>query len=169
MEQSMDQSTPNDFDFLFGRWRVHHRRLRERLAGCNEWEEFDGTSVAQPILGGLGNIDDNVLNLPAGVYRAATFRAFDEHAKKWAIWWLDARHPHAPLDPPVVGGFDEGVGTFYADEIIGGRPIRVRFRWTETRTASPCWEQAFSPDGGETWEINWTNRFVRLDATQPRK
>src|SRR5207244_8679775 len=67
MEQrTMEHSTKNDFDFLFGRWRVHHRRLRERLAGCNEWQEFDGTSVAQPILGGLGNIDDNLLNLPAG-------------------------------------------------------------------------------------------------------
>ena len=158
----MDQSTQNDFDFLFGRWRVHHRRLRERLAGSDEWQEFDGTSVAQPILGGLGNVDDNVLNLPAGAYRAATFRAFDERTKQWSIWWLDARHPHAPLDPPMVGGFDRGVGTFYADETFNGQPVRVRFLWTDTQTASPRWEQAFSPDGGKTWEVNWAMTFVRV-------
>jgi hypothetical protein len=158
----MEHSTRNDFDFLFGHWRVHHRRLRERLTGCNEWEEFDGTSVAQPIMRGLGNIDDNVINLPAGAYRAASFRAFDERTRRWAIWWLDARNPHARLDPPVIGGFEDGVGTFYADEMFNGRPIRVRFRWTDTKTASPNWEQAFSADAGKTWEVNWTNTFVRI-------
>jgi hypothetical protein len=158
----MNHSTKHDFDFLFGRWRVHHRRLRERLAGCTEWEEFDGTSEAQPVLGGLGNIDDNVLDLPAGVYRAVTLRAFDESTRLWAIWWLDARHPRNPIDPPMVGSFEGGVGTFYADETFNGRPIRVHFLWTDTQTSSPKWEQAFSPDAGKTWEVNWRNTFVRI-------
>ena len=158
----MDQQpSEHDFDFLMGRWRVLHRRLRERLAGCHEWQEFDGTCHAQTLLGGQGNIDDNVLNLPAGAYRAVSLRAFDAPTRRWAIWWLDARRPHS-LDVPVVGGFEGGVGIFHADDTLDGRPIRVRFRWTETHTLSPCWEQAFSPDGGETWEVNWTMRFVRV-------
>ena len=164
----MANSTRNDFDFLFGRWRVHHRRLRERLAGCNEWEEFEGTSVAQPIMDGFGNIDDNVLHLPAGAYRAASIRAFDERSGRWAIWWLDARNPHLAINPPVIGGFDNGVGTFYSDESFKGRPIRVRYRWTDTRTPSPSWEQAFSPDAGNTWEVNWTNTFVRMEEIATR-
>lgn len=159
---AMSQSTKNDFDFLFGRWRVHHRRLRDWLVGSDEWLEFDGTSVAQPILDGWGNIDDNVLNLPAGAYRATTLRAFDPRTKKWAIWWLDARNPHASLDPPMVGTFDDGVGTFYAEDTFKGRPIRARFLWTKTNTSSPHWEQAFSLDEGKTWEINWMNYFVRV-------
>ena len=158
----MDQASEHDFDFLMGRWRVLHRRLRERLAGNNDWQEFDGTCSAQPLLGGQGNVDDNVLNLPAGAYRAASFRAFDAQTRRWAIWWLDARWPHT-VGMPVVGGFEGGVGTFYADETLDGRPIRVRFRWTHTRTPSPCWEQAFSPDAGETWEVNWMMRFVRVE------
>jgi hypothetical protein len=157
----MDHSTKNDFDFLFGRWRVLHRRLAERLADCHDWQEFEGSCVAQPLLAGLGNIDDNVLDLPAGAYRAATLRAFDEATGRWAIWWLDARHPHHPIDPPMVGSFEAGTGTFYADETLGGKPVRVRFLWTGTRTASPKWEQAFSPDAGRTWETNWTMSFVR--------
>jgi hypothetical protein len=159
----MTRSTKNDFDFLFGRWSVHHWRLRERLAGCEEWQEFDGTSEARPTLGGQGNMDDNVLNLPAGSYRAATFRAFDESSGQWAIWWLDGRHPHNPIDPPMIGAFEGGVGTFYTDESFNGRPIRVRFLWTDTRTPSPKWEQAFSTDGGRTWEINWKMSFERID------
>ena len=38
-----DVSGVHDFDFLFGDWQVHHRRLKERLAGSTEWIEFDGT------------------------------------------------------------------------------------------------------------------------------
>jgi len=158
----MDASTEHDFDFLHGHWRVHHRRLRERLAGNDEWQTFDGRSTVQPLLGGQGNVDDNLLNLPAGAYRAASLRSFDPRTRRWAIWWLDARDPHR-LDVPVVGGFEHGVGSFYADETFNDRPIRVRFRWTDTQTGSPRWEQAFSPDAGRTWEVNWTMTFVRSD------
>jgi hypothetical protein len=146
---------------LNGRWRVLHRRLRERLAGNDDWQEFDGTCSMQTVLGGQGNIDDNVLNLPGGAYRAVSIRAFDKSTRRWSIWWLDARNPQS-LDVPVVGGFEQGDGTFYADESLDGRPIRVRFRWADTRTASPRWEQAFSPDAGKTWEVNWTMTFVRV-------
>jgi len=155
-----DRSSEHDFDFLAGRWHVLHRRLRERLAGDERWQEFDGSCTMQPLLGGVGNVDDNLLNLPGGAYRAASLRSFDPATRRWAIWWLDGRDPHR-IDVPVVGAFADGVGTFYADETFKDRPIRVRFRWTDTATPSPHWEQAFSPDGGKTWETNWTMRFVR--------
>ena len=154
---------PHDFDFLHGRWQVSHRRLTRRLAGCHEWQEFGGTCVNQNMLGDRGNMDDNVIELPEGSYRAMSVRSLDPATGRWAIWWLDARDPHR-LDPPVIGGFDGGVGTFYADDSLAGRPIRVRFRWTATDTASPQWEQAFSADAGQTWEINWTMTFVRAMA-----
>jgi Protein of unknown function (DUF1579) len=156
----MNPSNEHDFDFLVGSWRVLHRRLRDRLAGCDDWEEFDGTCTMRPLLGGFGNVDDNLMNLPAGPYRGVGLRAFDPTTRRWAIWWLDSRHPHT-IDVPVVGGFEGGVGSFYADETFNGQPIRVRFRWSEIHTGSPLWEQAFSPDGGSTWEVNWTMRFVR--------
>ena len=93
-----------DFDFYMGTWRVHHRRLKARLVGSDEWEEFEGTSRAWPILDGAGNIDDNVLELPGGTYRAISLRTYDPVTDKWSIWWLDGRTP-GRLDPPVVGGF----------------------------------------------------------------
>ncbi|MCE9524035.1 MAG: DUF1579 domain-containing protein [Alphaproteobacteria bacterium] len=159
----MDDVGVRDFDFLMGTWSVSHRRLKGRLAGSSTWEEFDGTTSAYKVMGGQGNIDDNVVSLPGGSYRALTLRAFDSKTRLWSIWWLDARMPHA-LDPPVIGSFENGVGTFYADDVFEGRPIRVRFRWTRTDTASPGWEQAFSPDGGATWETNWVMAFTRTGA-----
>jgi hypothetical protein len=150
----------NDFDFLIGNWRVHHRRLKERLANNHDWVEFEGSSTAQKILGGLGNMDDNMINLPGGVYRAVTVRTYDPKEKLWSIWWIDSRHP-GPLDPAVVGSFEKGVGTFYADDTFNGKPIRVRYLWTNQLDA-PHWEQAFSGDGGKSWETNWIMDFVRI-------
>jgi NIPSNAP len=155
----------SDFDFLVGSWRVHHRRLKERLAGSHDWIEFEGTCVMQKILDGAGNMDENVLDFPGNAFRALTLRTYDSAKRQWSIWWFDGRNP-SHLDPPVVGGFKNGVGTFYAEDTLRGKPIRVRFLWTNL-TTRPHWEQAFSEDGGKTWETNWTMEFVKSPASTP--
>ena len=150
----------DDWSFIQGRWRVHHRRLVARLTGSNEWQEFEGTSELWPLMDGAGNVDDNFIDLPGDPYRAASLRSFNPATGNWSIWWLDGRKP-GELDLPVVGRFVDGVGRFEADDIFNGRPIRVRFLWTRIDTDSPRWEQAFSADSGQTWETNWEMDFTR--------
>ena len=152
---------PNDFDFLFGSWKVRHHYLKERLASSTEWLAFDGTLVAWPMLGGAGNVDDNVIDKPTGTYRAMTIRTFDAKSQDWSIWYIDGRSP-ATLDPPVVGRFANGVGTFVCDDVQNGKPVKVRFQWFAQNPEHPRWEQAFSPDGGKTWEVNWRMDFTRV-------
>jgi hypothetical protein len=131
-ERAMENTVPglHDFDFLLGRWRVHHRRLKDRVAGSHEWVEFDGTSFSHQVLGGQRNVDDNVLDVPGDPYRAVTLRAFDPKSRQWSIWWLDSRTPSGSLEPAVRGGFKDGVGEFYADDTLKGRAVRVRFIWS---------------------------------------
>jgi len=148
----------NDFDFLHGDWKVHHRKLTTRLAGADDWTEFDGTSTTRPILGGAGNIEDNVIGDPAGAYHAAALRAFERETGLWRIWWLDLRAP-SEIGPPVVGRFDGERGEFIADDQWNEKPIKVRFVWLTGSGAGPLWEQSFSADGGETWELNWSMQF----------
>ncbi|MBI5259370.1 MAG: DUF1579 domain-containing protein [Burkholderiales bacterium] len=155
------QSARHDFDFLIGRWAVQHRRLRERLAGSTQWDTFSGSTTAWPLLDGQANVDDNLLELPSGRYRAASLRAFDPASDQWSIWWLDSRSPGA-LDTPVRGRFSAGEGRFFADDVFAGRPIRVRFLWSDITRDSCRWQQAFSADGGSTWETNWVMDFRRL-------
>ncbi len=157
---SSEPGSPTDFDFFVGDWDVHHQRLKERLTGCTAWEHFPGRTSVQQLLGGCGNVDDNLLELPGGTYRAATLRSFDPTTQTWSIWWLDARHPGS-LDVPVVGRFENGIGTFLANDTLDGNPIMVRFRWSIPTPDAPRWEQAFSPDGGNTWETNWIMEFTR--------
>jgi hypothetical protein len=165
-EQALDSaSRTRDWEWLIGQWDVAHRRLKERLAGSTEWETFNGRSALWLTLGGLGTVDDNLLGLPGGTYRATGIRAFNPANGQWAIWWLDGRHP-TRIDPPVYGRFDIDSATFIGHDTFEGRPIQVRFRWLDIHGRHPLWEQAFSPDGGATWEINWHMKFTRTSSAE---
>jgi len=164
--QPANASSNHDFDFLVGSWAVQHRRLKHRLAHSPEWQTFSGTCKTWLLLDGQGNVDDNVLQVPSGTYRAATLRSFDPATKLWSIWWLDSHHPHR-LDPPVVGGFHNGIGTFLAKDTFGGRPIVVRFIWSDITPNSAKWQQAFSDNNGKTLETNWVMEFRRIVPTPP--
>lgn len=152
-----------DFDFLTGAWRVHSRRLKERLAGSRDWEEFDGTIRSTKLMNGQANVDDTEFLTPGGIYRGVAPRAYDPATGLWAIWWIDGRNPHGALDPPVKGRFVDGVGTFYADDTLRGQPIKVRFVWSHITRDSAQWEQAYSGDGGKTWEVNWQQVLHRVE------
>lgn len=156
-------SASHDFDFLVGSWVVQHRKLRLRLAHSDEWETFSGTCDMRMLLGGAANVDDNVLRTPEGMYTAASLRAFDAVTKKWSIWWLDGRHPDQ-LDSPVTGEFRNGVGLFFGDDTLNGKPIKVRFMWSGITPNSARWQQALSADGGKTWETNWVMDFTRASG-----
>jgi len=158
----MSQAAPiaaTDFDFFMGRWRVRHHRLKRRLANCDDWDDFSGTSSARPLLGG-GNIDENEIPLPGDPYIGVTLRTYDPKTGTWRIYWFDSRDP-ASVDPPMVGRFENGVGIFHADHMFEARPIRVRFLWSRPTEATCRWEQAFSADHGQTWETNWVMDFSR--------
>jgi hypothetical protein len=160
-ETAIAEGTATDFDFWMGTWNGHNRRLRERLAACEEWDEFESKSIARAILGGMGN-EDVFLTDYAGGYVGMSFRFFDPETKQWSIYWADSRHSGV-LDPPVIGGFDGDVGVFEGPDTFEGRPIIVRYTWSRVDTPTPRWEQAFSDDGGETWETNFVSEFTRAE------
>jgi hypothetical protein len=150
-----------DFDFFMGKWKVHHRRLRERLKGSTSWEEFEGTSVAHKILGGLGNFDENVMERESGRMEGVTLRLYNSVSGQWSIYWADG--VTGILQTPMVGGFENGRGEFYDQEIFEGRAILSRFIWSNISETTCRWEQAFSTDGGKTWETNWVMDNTRLE------
>lgn len=148
-----------DFDFFIGNWTTRHHRLVGRLVGSTNWQDFDGRLRAQKILNGQGNLDDGVINLPAGSYWGATVRFFDPQQKTWSIFWLDSRK--VQIDTPMVGGFAGKRGLFYGDDTLDGRPIKVRFLWTDIDPQHCQWEQAFWDEKAKTWETNWVMHHAR--------
>ena len=148
-----------DFDFLVGRWRIRHHRLVGRLIGSTNWQDFDGEFTTQKLLGGQANVDDCIIELPAGTYRGVAVRVFDPQRRAWSIYWIDSRTSR--VDPPMVGGFEGRHGVFYGDDQQDGRPVRVRFLWFVDDPDRLRWEQAMSADKGVTWETNWTQSLKR--------
>lgn len=153
-------SGQNDFDFLFGSWTVDNRRLREILAGCDEWVEFESTIVARRVWGGAANMDEyEAIGSPFGDIHGMTVRLFDPKSEQWSIYW--ANRNNGRMDPPMTGSFKDGRGEFYDQEMFRGRMIYVRFIWTPGEDNAQ-WEQAFSDDGGKTWETNWVMKLTRV-------
>ncbi len=156
-------SAVHDFDAFLGKWQVRHRRLKQRLAGNSEWEEFDGTSHWQSILGGIANFNESVVQRSGATYRSLGLRAFDEKTNVWTDWSLSGRDP-TKISVDGVGRFANGVGTFFADDTFEGKPIRVRGTFTLLTPRSMEWAQAFSPDGERTWETNYVMQHTRIDG-----
>jgi hypothetical protein len=150
----------HDFDFLFGRWQIENERLLKRLQHCTQWEQFDALGEAKPILGGIGNLDDFVPKTWNSGFIGMTLRLFNPSTNQWSIYWMS--NQTGTLEPPVVGSFQDGIGIFEGDDTFEGRPIQVRFIWSELTTNTALWEQAFSDDAGKTWEKNWIMRFKRI-------
>jgi hypothetical protein len=147
-----------------GSWNVHNRRLRKRLAGSDEWDEFEATSVARPLLDGMGNEDEFRTDYDGG-FTGMSFRFFDPEKKRWSIYWADTRRC-GELDPPVFGSFFGDTGVFVGEDTFEGKPILVRFFWSRVTTNTPRWKQAFSEDDGESWETNWVMDFTRAGGEE---
>ena len=150
----------HDFDFEFGHWKVHNRRLLHPLTGSSEWVEFDGTVVAQPLWQGRANMDEFEGDGPSGHIEGLTVRTYNPKSHQWSIYWANQANGVFSL-PATVGKFSDGRGEFYDQEDFNGRNIFVRYLWTVPSADTPHWEQAFSLDGGKTWETNWIISFTR--------
>ncbi len=150
-----------DFDFLPGRWNVHNRRLVDPLdPACAEWEEFPAVSVAERMLGGVGNLDHFITD----GYEGFSLRLHDPVSDTWRIWWSSTQRP-GRLDPPVAGRFAaDGTATFACSDEIDGVAFEMRFVWSEITGDHALWTQSFSFDGGATWKPNWEMTLDRAEG-----
>lgn len=144
----------HDFDFLFGRWTVHCRRLLHPLTGSNQWIEFEGINVVHRVWDGRANMDEFEADTPTGHIEGMTIRTYSAKSHQWSIYWSSQLNGTVDF-PPMVGEFKNGRGEFYDSETYNSRNIFVRFTWTASSPDSCHWEQAFSEDGGKSWETNF--------------
>ncbi|HEY1558831.1 MAG TPA: hypothetical protein VGF94_28605 [Kofleriaceae bacterium] len=152
----------HDFDFALGRWTIRLKKLAHRLHGSHEWLEFDGTSVTRPAWDGKAQLEEFEGDSPkAGHIEGMTVRLYSTTAHQWSLYWANQKNGRFEL--PMVGSFTGGRGEFYDQEMFEGRMIFVRYIWSGITKKSAHFEQAFSDDGGKTWEVNWITDQTRVE------
>jgi hypothetical protein len=156
----------HDFDWIFGTWKATLRRLVKPLSGSTTWVDFEGRQLSKPIWGGKANLDEFIVDSPgAGVKIEGTaLRLYDPASQQWRIYWASSKR--GIVDPPVIGRFTNGRGEFFGMDELDGRAILVRYVWSNITPNSAHFEQAFSPDGGKTWEVNWISDVTREVASR---
>jgi len=143
----------HDFDFEIGTWKTHLKRLVKPLSNSTEWTEYTGTTVVTKVWDGKANLVELTADGPAGHFEGLNLRLYNQTSRQWSLHFASSRG--ATLTTPTVGEFKNGRGEFYCQETYNERVIWVRFVITSITPESCHFEQAFSDDGGKTWEINW--------------
>jgi hypothetical protein len=148
------QGSPQDFDFEIGRWNTRLKRLTNPLSGQPaRWTEYAGTTVVTKVWDGRANLVELEVKGAAGQIEGLSLRLFNPETRQWSLNFANARS--GTLTTPTLGGFSNGRGEFYSTDTLDGRDILVRFVISDVTPDSVRFEQAFSADGGKTWEVNW--------------
>jgi len=150
----------HDFDFEFGAWKTHVSRLVHPLTGSKTWVEYDGTSVVRKVWNGRGNLLELEVEGPAGHIEGLSLRLYNPDSHQWSLNFSNSAS--GTLSQPTVGEFKNARGEFFDQETLNGRAIFVRFIISDITANSAHFEQAFSDDGGKTWEVNWIATDTRM-------
>ncbi len=158
--KSVEHDGQHDFDFEIGRWKTHVKRLLKPLTGSTTWTEYDGTSVDQKIWNGKANLLELEVDGPKGHLEFLSLRLYNPDSHQWSLNFSSSNG--GTMGVPTVGEFKNGRGEFYDQESINGRMVLVRFVISDITPNSAHFEQAFSDDGGKTWEVNWIATDTRV-------
>jgi len=158
--QHSERDGQHDFDFEIGDWKTHLRRLAHPLTGSSAWVEYEGTTVVRRVWNGRANLVELVADGPAGHFEGLNLRLYNPAAHQWSLNF--AAGSGVVLSQPTIGEFRNGRGEFFDQETLNGRAILVRFVISDITADSCRFEQAFSEDGGRTWEVNWIATDTRV-------
>lgn len=149
----------NDFDFQYGTWKTHIKRLLKPLTSASDWVEYDGVSVVRKVWDGRASLIELKVEGPTGRIEGMGLRLYNPETRQWSINW--ASSSDGALQTPMHGSFKNGRGDFYDREVFNGKIISARNSFFDITPDSISFEQAFSEDGGKTWEANWLMKFTR--------
>jgi hypothetical protein len=152
----------HDFDFEFGAWTAHLKRLRHPLDGDTAWVAYDGRSLVHPLLRGRENVGELDVRGAAGAIQGLTIRTYDAPDRRWNVSWVNAGD--GTVTNPMMGGFHNGEGLFFGNDTYKGKPILVRFEFSNVTRRHFTFRQAFSGDGGKNWETNWVATFDKTSG-----
>jgi hypothetical protein len=165
-QTSRGRDGQHDFDFEIGDWKTHLSRRLRPLTGSDAWVEYEGTTVVRKIWNGRANLVELEVDGPAGHIEGLSLRLYNPESRQWSLNFSNSAG--GTLSAPTIGEFKNGRGEFFNQDTLNGRSIFVRFIITCADADTCRFEQAFSEDGGKTWEDNWVATDKRMKR-EPEK
>jgi len=159
---TIERDGQHDFDFNIGVWKTHIRRLLHPLTGSNDWVDLNGTVYVRKVLNGRAQLEEIEADGSIGHFEGLTLFLYHPEAHQWAQYFASA--DEGVVNQPETGGFTDGRGELYDQELFNGRMVFVRFVWSDITPDSHHVEQSFSNDGGKTWEPNFVATLTRDKA-----
>jgi hypothetical protein len=139
-----DLPAERQFDFWLGDWEVTwgegqraSNRIRKILDGHAIQESFDGS--------------------PSLALRGMSLSAYSPRLGLWQQTWTDNEGNYWHF----TGGFQDGRMLLVSDDVIEGKPVRLRMLWYNITSDELDWNWERSDDGGETWQLRWHLHYRR--------
>jgi hypothetical protein len=149
----------HDFDFNFGVWRTHIRRVLDPLSGSTHSMELNGTVSVRKVWDGRAGLEEIEADGPNGHWEGMTLFLYNPQAHQWSQSFVNSKS--GTLNVPLIGAFNNGRGELFSQDTFEGRSILVRATWSDITPDAHHFEEAYSEDGGRTWAPAFTATLTR--------
>jgi len=139
----------HDFDFNFGVWKTHIKRILDPLSGSTHSIELNGTVTVRKVWDGRAQLEEIETEGPNGHWEGSTLFLYNPEAHQWSQTFVDSKI--GVLTPGLIGSFKDGRGELFAQDTFNDRSILIRGVWSDIKPDSHHFEESYSDDGGKTW------------------
>ena len=139
----------HDFDFNFGTWKTHIKRVLDPFSASSKSIELEGTVTVRKVWDGRAQLEEIETDGPNGHWEGMTLFLYNPTARQWSQSFVNSQR--GVLAQPLIGSFRNGRGELYASDTFNDRSILVRGVWSDITPDSHHYEESYSNDGGRTW------------------
>jgi hypothetical protein len=139
----------HDFDFNFGTWRTHIKRILDPFAASSKSLELNGIVTVRKVWNGCAQLEEIETDGPNGHWEGLTLFLYNPTAHQWSQSFVNSQR--GVLAPPLIGSFNGGRGELFASDTFNDRSILVRGVWSDIKPDSHHYQESYSSDGGKTW------------------
>lgn len=150
----------HDFDFNFGTWRTHIKRITDPFSPSSASMELEGTVTVRKVWGGGAQLEEIEADGPKGHFEGLTLFLYNPESHQWSQTFANSKV--GSLTPPLIGSFKDGRGELLAQDVLDNRSILVRAVWSDIKPNSHHMEESYSNDGGKNWKPAFIADLTRL-------
>jgi hypothetical protein len=154
-----DRDGQHDFDFNFGVWKTHIKRLLHPLSGSTDFIELNGTVTVRKVWDGRAQLEEIEVDGPKGHWEGLTLFLYNPASHQWSQTFINSAV--GTLSGSLIGSFKDGRGELFSQDTLDGRSILVRGVWSDITPNSHHYEEAYSDDAGRTWDAVFMANLTR--------